>query len=232
MENEKIIILIKNSKKERDKLVKGFDNLETIRQPLESYLIYTGSLGFADYMKKHNVDLSNFKRVEEYYNCGCIGVDGEKSTLSEGVEKELALLNELHAKYKTKILDVEERIANLEAETWKAEPQSKDRTEAETKIGQKKGVIALWRKRLSENILQWHKDAIERAELRKAGKIFEKSYTNAVDELPEEPPVPKAAVDVKKCKAWLKENQPIISLGISIIMVTASLMVLHHIKTN
>lgn len=222
--------LLTKAKADREKLIKSFEHVEKHRIPLDSYMNYTGTIGFTDYMKKCEVDPANFTFNKEYLNvcaCGADGTNADKE-LTEMLEKELKLLNELHREVSNKIYDVNERIANLEFDIVKQMPESEDKKGFIHKLKTKLGNIAAYRKSIAEKFENWKKQADERR-----GKSKDKTYENANDEMPDDPTV-KEPDKCKPCiiKAWIKENQPMISLGFMAVSVLVAIILLHHVKTN
>lgn len=227
--------LLAKAKADREKLIKGFDNVEKHRIPLDSYMNYCGTIGFSDYMKKCEVDPANYTFNKEYLNICACGADGQKndSELTEMLEKELKLLNELHRDISNKIYDVNERIANLEFDVVRQMPDDERKKGLIHKIKTKLGNIAAYRKSLAEKFENWKKQAEERRNKRTEGKAKNKTYENANDEMPDDPKV-KEPEKCRPCviKAWIKENQPVLSIGLTLISVTIAVMLLHHVKTN
>lgn len=180
---------------------------------MEAYLCYEGTIGFSDYMNKHEVDPQFYKRVSEHNACGCMGANGEKENISEFLEKELSILNELHAKFTSDILDVNERIANLEKASWDDKPAGTTKERALKAIRDKVANIKAWRIQLAEKVEKWKAEAAKRQEQRKDGKLPEKLYANAEDEMPgnEVPEVKK-----NKLGEWIKANHSVISVTIGV----------------
>lgn len=229
--------LLAKARAEKEKLIKGFNNMEKHRIPLESYMNYAGTIGFADYMKKCDVEPKNFTFHKEYMNlCACNSADGKNvntdAELTEMLEKELKILNNLHRDISNKIYDVHERIANLELDIVNKMPDGEEKKGFLHKIKTKFGNIKAYRESIVKKFEEWKTQAQEREQKRSQGAVKNKTYENADDEQPDDKV--KEPEKCKPCiiKAWVKENQPMISLGFMAASVLVAIILLHHVKTN
>jgi flagellar biosynthesis chaperone FliJ len=217
---DKTLNLLSKSKQERNQLAKGLRDIESVRQPVEAYLCYGGSLGFVEYMEKCKVPVNKFSRFTEYHNMCACGTDGYND-FAGFVEDELVTLNELHKQYSTKIFDLDERICNLEQHLLSNSDKSNN-AKLEKNIRERKGNVGAWRKQLQLRIEKWKDDAAQRKALREKGKLPEKKYSNPVDEFVNLTDEEKTDGEVK---SWIKRNVEVITVTATFFSLAAIFMI-------
>lgn len=203
-------ILIQKATNDREVLKNHLGELEKVRQPMEAYLCYGGTLGFVNYMDKNDIKPEQYKRVTEYYNCSCMDAIGNEQQFSDFLENELKILNDLHVKIVKKIADCNEALSNFAAN----DVSIKDKSIVE----RLKGSATSVRNKITDNYNKWQAEANTRIEKRKAGKLPVKQYENANDTLYAD--ASKAPKTDTISDSWIKNNMHILQIGIALISLT------------
>jgi len=212
--------ILTKAKSEKDALIKGIENIDRLRIPLESYMNYSGTIGFENYMNQCNVPAEFYSRITEFHNACGMSANGENPSFDEFLENELEQLNNIHCQYADKIYDMNERIVNVEANEISKMPEGKEKQELMQKVKERLNRINAWRKHLAENAEKWREDAKLRREARQRKTGKGKQYFNANDELPE---------DVKEhgeLKSWVKRNHEVLNVSIGFLALSASLVII------